>query len=198
MPLRSRRRPPTFGQECRRRRSPAPARQPSQHRAARPRTTRRATAAGPAPRRPALRTRAAPLAAGATALEPACLRRPGPPARGPGYRRGDRPGRVDRGRSFRPVQGRCLRRVGPSALRPGTSLRGPGLPALDPGARGCPEVPRAPHRAPQAARPRPPGPGRTAGGALHLDQAGGVARGPASTASMSRPSSRSTKAISPS
>src|SRR5947209_4466879 len=35
-------------------------------------------------------------------------------------------------------QGRCLRRVGLPALRPGAGLRRPGLLALDPGAPGSP------------------------------------------------------------
>src|SRR5689334_22939136 len=37
--------------------------------------------------------------------------------------------------------------------------------------------PRSSRRTPQATRLRPPGPGRTSGGALHLDQAGGLRDG---------------------
>jgi hypothetical protein len=49
-------------------------------------------------------------------------------------------------------------------------LRRPGLPPSTRALRDGHDRP-APRRAPQAARPRPPGPGRTSSGALHLDRA---------------------------
>jgi hypothetical protein len=87
-----------------------------------------------------------------------------PPTRQPGNRRAEPAAQhhehpsPNQGCARRPAAARrdelrCLRRVGPAALRAGIGLRRPGLPALDRAAPGCPAASLA-RRTPQAAGPR--------------------------------------------
>jgi hypothetical protein len=64
----------------------------------------------------------------------------------------------------------CFRRVGPPAVRPGTSLRRPGLPALNPDGSGMPR--RSGDPPPATACQTAPGWRRSSGGALHLHHPG--------------------------
>lgn len=106
-------------------------------------------------------------------------RRDASPAATSAPRPGVRAGGAGPGQAGRQLPAPRLRRAGPPALRPGAGLRRQGYPPLDPGESGKASRPRAARRTPQAARPRLPGPGRTSGGALHLDQAGAARPGEA-------------------
>jgi tetratricopeptide (TPR) repeat protein len=78
-------------------------------------------------------------------------------------------GRLDEAEALR-KDGRLQHRPRLRPCAPGIASGGQGS-APGPGQLRDARVGSASHRAPEATRPRPPGPGRTSGGALHLDQA---------------------------